>query len=90
MVIPMRTHIMTMKWKPCGEEANMRTSECSTQRLRFLTITRIVSVSETLESGTGTESGSGITGSESGDSESGNASESESGFGAKTSGSETA
>lgn len=88
MVTPMQTLIMTMKWKPCGEEANMRTSEYSTQKRLCLTITRIGNVSVTPESGTGTESG--ITESGSGDSESGSASVKENGCGAKTSGSETA
>lgn len=31
--------IMTMKWRHCGEVANMKTSECSTQRLLFPTTT---------------------------------------------------
>lgn len=85
----MQTLIMTMKWKPCGEEANMRISECSTQRRLFRTITRIGNVSVTLESVTETESVSGITGSGSGVRESGSESVRERGCGAKTSGSET-
>lgn len=32
-------HTMTMKWRPFGEVASMKTSECSTQKLLFLTTT---------------------------------------------------
>lgn len=36
---------MTMKWRPSGEVASMKTSECSTQKLLFLTTTAWVSSS---------------------------------------------
>lgn len=61
MVIHMLIHTMTMKWRPYGGAASMKTSECSTQKLLFLTTTLSVNVSATLGSVTGTERGSEIT-----------------------------
>lgn len=80
------TLIMTMKWKPCGGVASMKTSECSTQKHHFPTTTLNGKESMTPEIATGTERGNETTVRGSGDSVRGRENGRGSGCGAKRSG----